>query len=131
MRHRTPVEELELRGSKNVARAKSLPPKHTLAKRKDIEALYEEVKARRAEAMLDVNKNGLTIRQEHSNSRGMIYYTKVVNPALKIAQQCEKQLTALARLLVADDEALADPNTQEARELQDLNKIFDNMRTRN
>lgn len=131
MRPRTSVEELELRGSKNVARAKNLPPKRTLAKREDIEALYEEVKSRHSLAMSDVKRNGLVVNQEHSNSRGMIYYTKVVNPALKIAQQCEKQMASLARLLSADDEALSDPNTQDANNLKELNKIFDSIKAKN
>ena len=100
---RTPIDELEFFRSPNVARARKRQEEEAnrlpLAKQAEIEELFEELKIRRRESLADVKKNGAVITQEKSNSRGMIYLIRIVNPALKVAQDCERQLTQLAKLL--------------------------------
>ena len=97
-RPRTPISELEFYRSPNLARSKGYAPPKPLAKRAELEALYEEVKARRDEALADVKKNGLVIEQDKFNGR-KVYLVRVVNPAVTIAAACERQLVSIARLL--------------------------------
>src|ERR1022692_520261 len=96
---RTPISELEFFKSPNLKRALNRAPLPKLQKRQEMEALFEDVTKRRVEALADVKKNGMVIIQEKFSSRGALYQTRVTNPALKIAEQCERQLASLARLL--------------------------------
>ena len=105
MRPRTSISELELTGSPNLRRALKREPAKGLsaAKRAELEQQFEDLKSRRAEALADVRKNGMVINQDKSNARGFIYVIRVTNPALRIAQQCERAMASLAKLLTEDD----------------------------
>lgn len=96
---RTNIDDLKLQGSGNLKRALAREPQKQLAKRAELEQLFADVTERRREAMADVKKNGQIINQEKSNSRGMLYIQRIVNPSLHIVRQCELQLASLARLL--------------------------------
>jgi hypothetical protein len=87
-------------------RALNYPPKanQRLAKREELEEMFRDVWARRKDALKDIKENGLVIRIERSNARGAIYESKIINPAVKVAQACERQLTSLAKLMKADEE---------------------------
>ncbi len=118
---RTPVEELRLAGSPNLKRAlsyKDKPP--AVAKRAELEQMFVDIMERRSEALADVRKDGLTIWQDHFH-REKLYQKKVVNPALKIVQQCEKQLSQLAKQLVAPLDETGKPVSPF---LEEFNEIF-------
>jgi hypothetical protein len=116
---RTPIAELKLTGSPNLKRALRREPKRPrqLAKRAELEALFAELQQRRRDCLADVRENGMTVQQEHSNARGMIYHRSVVNPALKIAQDCERQLVHIARVLNADDGVPGEPQRKSSAQL--------------
>jgi hypothetical protein len=98
---RTPIDELEFFKSPNLKRALSRAPEPQLQKRGELEAMFADVLARRDEALADVKVNGMVILQDKFSARGELYTARVINPALKIAQQCERQLAQLAKLLTA------------------------------
>jgi len=100
MTQRTSIADLKLQGSSNLKRALSRKPLPALAKREDLEALYADVMERRREALADIKANGQLIWQDkwHGPKLSRI---RVVNPAVKIAQQCEHELRALAKMLAA------------------------------
>jgi TnpA family transposase len=99
---RTSINDLKLQGSTNLKRAQSYASEKRTAKRAELEALFALIQERHAEALADVKKNGAVIFEDKSNARGMIYVVRKVNPALHIAQQCERQLVALAKLLTEE-----------------------------
>ena len=109
------IAELKLSGSPNLKRALNYPSLPKLAKREDLELLYSELQERRKELLADVRENGVTIDQECSNSRGMIYIKKITNPAFTALRATELQIVALARLIpdknepkvMTDEELLA------------------------
>lgn len=101
MSHRTPIEILKLSGSPNIKRALSYGPpkaKNSLAKKEDLEALWNELAERYKEALADLKENGLMVFQDRSHA-GKIFAVRVVNPALKIVQTTERQLVQLAKHL--------------------------------
>jgi hypothetical protein len=104
MSHRTPIEDLKLQGSPNLNRALKRKPKQA-AKRAELEAMFTDITDRRKAALADVKTNGTILFQDKFSARGALYQIKVVNPSLKIAQQCEKQLAQLAKQLNAMAEA--------------------------
>lgn len=104
MAHRTPIEELELRGSRNLKRAKQLPPKQRTAKLPELEALWSELMDRKAEAQATIKKEGMLLKQDKFSARGELYWVWIRNPLLSVVQATERQLVALARLLVEDVE---------------------------
>jgi hypothetical protein len=127
---RTPIAELKLTGSPNLRRALRREPKRPrqLAKREELEELFQEIQARRREALTDVRANGAVIRQEHSNSRGAIYVVRVKNPALAVAENCERQLVQIARVLNADDGAPGEPERKSpAQVLADADKLVESL----
>lgn len=115
-RERTAVAELELSGSHNVKRSLGYKAKPRLAKRETLEAIFQTLEARYAAAMTDLETNGLTIVEDHFDGK-KLYQKRVPNPSLKIAQQCEKQLVALAKVLTADNAAAAAPGRKSDEEL--------------
>lgn len=97
---RTSIQDLQLQGNaSNLKRALKRPPAQRSTKRAELEQIFADLTARRAEALADVRRNGMIINQDRSNSRGFVYLVKITNPALKIAQQCERQLASLAKQL--------------------------------
>ena len=100
MNHRTPISELRLQGGTNLARALKRGPERALAKRADLEAMFADIMERRAEALADVKARGLLVYQDHF-VRDKLYQKRVVNPSVKLAQACERQLVALAKALAA------------------------------
>lgn len=75
-----------------------------LAKRADLEAIYEEVMTRRAEALALVKKDGLVLVQDKFTATGKYYQIRIPHPALAIARGAELQLAALAKLIGAERE---------------------------
>ena len=65
--------------------------------------MFEDLRARRAEALADVRKNGLVILQDKFSARGELYRVKVVNPCLAIARDAERQMASLSRMLGLDE----------------------------
>jgi hypothetical protein len=108
MSHRTSISDLRLAGSANLKRALKYPPKapKTLAKGPELEELWNDIVARRAEAVAHIKKNGMLINQDRSHA-GKIFVVEVVNPMVRVLQTCERQLVQLAKMLteVAEDEA--------------------------
>lgn len=98
MNPRKPIEQLELEGSPNLKRALARGPEPVLIKQDDLEAQYAEIKQRRDEALADVKERGMVVTQvKWYGKRSDIIH--VENPFLKIAQDCEKQLLALAKAI--------------------------------
>jgi hypothetical protein len=77
------------------------PPERALQKRAELERIFSDVTQRRDEALADVKKHGLVLLQDKFSARGELYQVRVVNPALKVVQTCERQLCSLAKLLTA------------------------------
>ena len=111
MNPRTPVADLHLQGSPNLKRALDRGAEKPLAKRAELEQMFEEVTARRSEALADVKANGMVMLQDKYSARGELYRVRIVNPSLVIAQKCEGQLASLARLL-AQGPATAEPSKE-------------------
>jgi hypothetical protein len=105
MSARTPIPELRLMNSPNLKRAlkRGAAPPKAMAKRAEMEEMFRDVWERRKEALADIKSNGLVIRIEKSNSRGALYEAKIANPAVKIAQACERQLCSLAKVLTEEE----------------------------
>lgn len=101
---RAAIKDLELSGSPNLSRALKREPVRPLAKRAEVEALLEEVKARRAEALADVRKNGMVLLQDKWGGKGgrELIRVRVKNPSLTIAETCERTVASLVRLLNSD-----------------------------
>jgi hypothetical protein len=109
MRPRAAIEDLKLIGNKgNLKRALTRPPEKVTAKRAELEEMFETVKARRAEALADIRENGQLIWQDKW-SAGKLIRVRIINPAVKIAQQCERQLASLAKMLTNDNPDPAKP----------------------
>lgn len=105
MSHRTSIELLKLAGSPNLKRALNYPPKATknLAHGKELEELWSDLTARRAEALADIKRDGLIIFQDRSHA-GKVFAVRIVHPALRVAQTCERQLVQLAKILTTPAE---------------------------
>lgn len=105
MSHRTSIELLKLAGSPNLQRALKYAPKATknLAHGQELEELWTDLAARRAEALADIKRDGLIIFQDRSHA-GKIFAVQIVHPALRIVQTCERQLVQLAKLLTTPAE---------------------------
>jgi hypothetical protein len=113
---RTPIPELEFYNSPNLKRALKRPPEPQLQKRAELEAMFADIAKRREEALAYVKEHGMILRQDKFTARGELYLIKVVNPALKIAQQCENQLARIAALLSRGHE----PDEKAPRSTADL-----------
>jgi hypothetical protein len=121
MNPRASIEELRLQGNKgNLKRALKRGPAALVAKREQLEALFTDLSARRDEALADVKKNGMVLVQDKFSGRGALYQIKVINPAMKIAQQCERQLAQLARQLTALPATPVDPNAEALDSLHNM-----------
>lgn len=108
---RTPIEDLKLTGSPNLKRALkyTAAKKSVLAHREELEQMWQDLAERRAGALAEIKRDGLTILQERM-SDGRLFQQRITHPALKIAQDAERQLKSLARLLsMAEDGAESNP----------------------
>lgn len=103
---RTPVSELKLRADKNIKRSLSYSAtrKAVLAHRAELEQMWQDLSERRADALAEIKRDGLTVTEERW-SRGKNISVLVTHPALAIAQDCERQLKSLARLLSMVEES--------------------------
>jgi len=99
MRDRTPIADLHLQGSSNLPRALRREPGKTLPKREALEKLFADVTVRRDRALSDVAIRGEILTVTRYTRGGGEYEVEIVNPFLKIAERCEKQLIVLARAL--------------------------------
>ena len=120
MRARTPISELELTHSHNLGRAKSLPPKKVVAKRAELEAMWKDLTARRDDALAEVKRLGVLLKQDKFSARGELYWVWTTNPCLKIAQATEKQMITLARLLTEEDGSARKSAAQLLRETEEM-----------
>jgi len=100
---RASIEDLRLRGDKNIKRALKYDAKQPLAKREDLERLYGELKERRADLLREVRREGVVIQVEKSNSRGAIYHATITNPAFTALRATEIQIVNLAKLIGGGD----------------------------
>ena len=98
--------ELTLHGysDRRIRELEAAKLKTPLAKSADLEAMYVEVKARRAEALALVKKEGLVLIQDKYSARGELYQVRIPHPALAIACGAELQLATLAKLIGAEPE---------------------------
>ena len=111
---RTSIADLKLSGSSNLKRALEREALKPLAKREELESIFSEVKARHIEALADVKKRGAVIWEDRWKGPKLIR-VQVTNPYLKIAQQCERQMSTLAKQLTAygaSDKPAADPDVE-------------------
>jgi len=70
-----------------------------MEKREELLAIFKDVSARRAKAMEDVTLRGAILTVTKFSAKGNPYTTEVPNPNLRLAQQSERQLADLAKLL--------------------------------
>jgi hypothetical protein len=97
---RTSIEDLKLQGAKgNLKRALARPAVGKLEKREDILAMWDELMERRKEALQLVKAEGLLLKQDKFGPKGELYWQWIKNPMLKVAQETERQLASLARML--------------------------------
>lgn len=125
MSHRTPIELLKLTNSPNLKRAlKYGPPKagKNLAHGSELEALWTDIAARRAEALADIRRDGLVIFQDRSHA-GKVFAVKIVHPALRVVTTCERQLVQLGKLLTAYADAEVQNEQREKTPLEELEEI--------
>ena len=121
-RPRTSLTDLELTGASASKIKRSLAyPSKRLAKRPDLEAIFEDLLQRRADALADVQTNGLFVKQDRI-SNGKLYQVRVENPSLRILQTTERQIVALARVLSIMP---ADPKASSSEEvLAELDELL-------
>ena len=103
--HRTSISDLKLQSSGNLKRALSYGSGKQLMKHNDLLAMYDELMERRKDLLREIKRDGYLIDVEKSNSRGMIYMTKLSHPSIKVLQATERTLIAIARLLTGDDDS--------------------------
>jgi len=96
---RADIADLRLQGSPNLKRALARGPLMSPARRSQLVALLSDISARRTECLEDVKNRGRVLSVVKYSSKGTGYTTEVVNPNLKIAQQCERQMAALVAQL--------------------------------
>jgi len=98
---RKSIDELKLNGGANLQRALDRAPVRPLAKRAELERMFEEVKARRELALAEIRERGITIVVDKFH-REKLYRAVVPNPAVKVAEAAERIMASLARLLNSD-----------------------------
>jgi hypothetical protein len=100
-RDRADINELRLQGSPNLSRALKLQAEKPLVlpHREELEAMFAEIKQRHDRALADIAERGDVITVTKYTSKGHAYTIEQVNPYVRIAQKCEQQLAALAKLL--------------------------------
>jgi hypothetical protein len=96
---RRQIQDLVLEGSPNLKRALARPPAGKLEKREDILAMWDELMERRRDALAIVKREGLLLKQDKFGPKGELYWQWIKNPMLKVAQETERQLASLARML--------------------------------
>jgi hypothetical protein len=108
MSRKISASEMKLKGysDEQIRSLKDAYQKKALLKRDELLQVFSDLEARRNEALADVRENGMVLTQDKFSARGALYQVRVVNPALRIAQDCERQMTALGKLLVEE----ADPD---------------------
>jgi len=127
---RTSVADLKLQGqTSNLARAlKRAPLDKTLPKREALEKLFADVTVRRDRALSDVAIRGEVLTVTKFSMRGEPIDSEVVNPFLKIAERCERQLIVLAKAL---GQTSATPREKTVEEVLAEADAFLNTRVKN
>ena len=70
-----------------------------MEKRAELLAIFKDVASRRAKAMKDIRRRGAVLTVTKYSAKGNPYEVEIVNPNLRLAQQSERQLADLAKLL--------------------------------
>ena len=99
-RPRATVAQLQLKGAQNsqVVAHMNDKPLH-LAKREDLEAMYEQLKRSYRIAAADVEARGEVLTVTRYSSKGARFEVEVLNPYWKIQVKLAVQLSAIAKLL--------------------------------
>jgi hypothetical protein len=103
-RERAPIEELRLHSSpSNLKKALKLrarnPDGSPLAKREEVEQLFEDVKAEYAIASDDVRMRGQVLQVTRYTAKGDAYQIEKINPSFSIMRALLNQMSSLARQL--------------------------------
>jgi hypothetical protein len=121
---RTSIDDLVLQGSKgNLKRALARPPVGKLEKREDILAMWDDLMERRREALELVKTEGLLLKQDKFGPKGELYWQWIKNPMLKVAQETERQLASLARMLTEGAQ-----EAEKEKEMSGMDKVEELLR---
>lgn len=80
-----------------------------MEKRSELLAIFKDVSARRKKALADIKKRGAVLTVTKYSAKGNPYEVEIVNHNLRVAQQSERQLADLAKMLQAFPAAPAEP----------------------
>jgi len=84
-------------GEREVADRSAKP----MEKRAELLGIFRDVSARRGKALADIKKRGAVLTVTKYSAKGNPYEVEIVNPNLRIAQQSERQVVDLAKMLQA------------------------------
>ena len=122
---RTPIAALRLQGNmSNLRRAIKRGPQKPLAKRQELEVLFANIQERYELALAAVKQDGAVIWQDCWKGPKVIRI-QVLNPNLKVVQQCERQLLALAKALTALPETADEKDTPKPTALEELDTLIE------